>query len=206
MVRMFHPVVQEVARALGARRDPPPPFVPPMKIEVVRRYAYMVLEHPTRREIAESLLVIAMRLDVLGFTKPRNQVLLLVGCGMSAAEITDSLERRRAGESGAQALMEKARSTSATSIERILAQGGATRGLAGGVSMREQHKTKLQSRREQLLKAKQARLAGKGAKAEAGGEEATQVSGAARPRRQEDGASRPDDRTPPGPSGTKGRG
>jgi hypothetical protein len=148
---VFHPVVQAVARSLRARRDPPPPVVNAMKIDVVRRFAYVVLEHPARREIAESLLVLAIRLDVLGFTKPRDQLLLLVGCGLSAAEITDSLQRHRASEAGAYMLMEKARSTSATPIERLIAEG--TDPTATGVGLRSRQSRERNRERIQRAKA-----------------------------------------------------
>lgn len=126
----FHPLTQEIARALNARRSPPPPVVPTMDKEHLKQLAHLVYRNPARREVAEGLLVLAIRLDVLGFGGPRDQMLLLAGCGLSAAAITDALEKRHAVQSGAQKLMEKARSTTATPMERAIsgASGVAPRG------------------------------------------------------------------------------
>jgi hypothetical protein len=129
----FHPVTQEIARALNARRSPPPPFVPALAKEQLRRFANVVFQNPARREIAEGLLVLAIRLDVLGFGGPRDQLLVLAGCGLSAVEITDALVRRHAAESGAHRLMEKARSTTATPMEQALSRGRGTSSRGVGV-------------------------------------------------------------------------
>jgi len=116
----FYPLTQEIARALHARRSPPPPVVPTLEKEHLKQFANLVFRNPARREIAEGLLVLAIRLDVLGFGGPRDQMLLLAGCGLSAAAITDALERRHAVQAGAHQLMEKARSTKATPLERAI--------------------------------------------------------------------------------------
>jgi hypothetical protein len=119
----FHPIAQEIARALNARRAPPPPFVPALVTEQLKRFANVIFQNPGRREIAEGLLVLAIRLDVLGFGGPRDQLLLLAGCGLSAAEIENTLEVRHADEAGAHRLMDLARSTAATQMEKVLSSG-----------------------------------------------------------------------------------
>lgn len=143
---VFHPAAQEVARALNARREPPPPVVPPLARDQLRRFANGIFRHPARRDIAEDLLIIAIRLDVLGFFEARDQLLVLAGCGLSAAEIADSLERRRAGEMGARELIEKARSTTATPMERALSQGTS----ATGVGLRSRQRALQRARKDRL--------------------------------------------------------
>ena len=194
---VFHPVVQEVARALQARRQPPPPVVPALDKEVLRRFGNVVLRHPSRRSIAEQVLVLAMRLDVLGFYRPRDQLLLLAGCGLSAAEITDSLERRRAGEAGAHQLMQKARSTSATPLERLRAEGSD--GTSTGVGLRSRQRALQRARQERQARAdrvtqeRQARAERPAKTAQPHADRPTQVSRRGRPK-------------PSGPSGPAGSG
>lgn len=152
---VFHPVAQVIVKALQARRDPPPPQVPTLPDHVLRRHGNEILHHPARREIAESLLVIAMRLDVLGFYAPRDQLLWLAGCGLAASQISDVLQRRNATQSGAHELMAKARSTPATPLEKMLKQGSVT--TSSEVSIIARQRALQRQRGERLQEARRRR-------------------------------------------------
>jgi len=205
----FHPVAQEVTRALKARRRPPPPVVPTMHIDLVRRFAHKVLRHPSRRDIAEGLLVIAMRLDVLGFYKPRDQLLFLAGCGLSAGEITDSLERKGAARAGAHQLMEKARSISATQMERMLAE--KSKSISSGVGLRSRQR--LQRSSAQGSNSSRTRTSASSAPTESArtpaatrGRRGNAESAGPPGRREGSNVPRPSRRGPRKPSGPSGRG
>ena len=108
---MFHPVTQTVARALGARATPPPPQVEPLSKVKLKEFAKVIATHRARAEIAHGLLVLAIRLSSLGFSKPRNQLLLLCGFGLSESEIRDKIESMGTEESQARMLLEKTKSS-----------------------------------------------------------------------------------------------
>lgn len=129
---MFHPVTQSVARALGARARPPPPQVPPLSKDKLEQFARVVATHPARAEIAHGLLVLALRLNTLGFKRPRNQLLLLCGFGLTEAEIRDQIEAMDTEESQARMLVEKTKSSVTSPLADALRRKAGT-GVSGQV-------------------------------------------------------------------------